>query len=229
MSRTCCNCSSHPGSNVRFRGKQSFHTIRRRVKTYGSIKQNHLYCKWNHNESKRYSRATPLPTQRLRETSHYIPDLKAKALLSVSKLADTGYTMIFHPTNKGVTVHDNDDFKLTLNSPPLLQGWRQAGGLWTVPLVEEAKISPELDVAEQANNIYDLPSSSQVVRFLHAALGFPPKATLLAAIWKGNLATFPGLSVEDVNRHFPETDETQKGHMRQSRQGVRSTSRRKEN
>ena len=143
-----------------------------------------------------------LPLSQLRDSTKQAiitPDLKAKALLSVSKLADAGYTTIFHPTNKGVTVHDNDDFKLTLNSPPLLQGWRQAGGLWTVPLVEEAKISLELDVAEQANNVYDLPSSSEVVRFLHAALGFPPKATLLAAIWKGNLVTFPGLSVEDVN------------------------------
>ncbi len=143
-----------------------------------------------------------LPLSQLRDSAKQAiitPDLKAKALLSVSKLADTGYTMIFHPTNKGVTVHDNDDFKLTLNSPPLLQGWRQAGGLWTVPLVDKAKISPELDVAEQANNVYDLPSSSEVVRFLHAALGFPPKATLLAAIQRGNLVTFPGLSVENVN------------------------------
>ena len=102
--------------------------------------------------------------------------------MSVSKLADAGYTTIFHPCNEGVTVHDNDDFELTVKSPPLLQGWRQAEGLWTVPLVDQAKVSPELDIAEQANNIYELPSTGEVVRFLHAALGFPTKATLLAAI-----------------------------------------------
>lgn len=68
-----------------------------------------------------------------------------------------------------------------------------------------------------------LPSTKEVVRFLHAALGFPTKATLLTAAQNGNLVTFPGLTLENIKRHFPESDETQKGHMRQTRQGVRST------
>ena len=51
-------------------------------------------------------------------------DLKAKALMCVSKLPDAGYTTIFHPQDKGVTVHDNDDFKCSVKSPSLLQGWR---------------------------------------------------------------------------------------------------------
>ncbi len=64
--------------------------------------------------------------------------------MSLSKLADAGYTTIFHPPNEGVTMHDNnDDFELTVDSPPLLQGWRQAGGLWTVSLINQAKVSAE--------------------------------------------------------------------------------------
>jgi hypothetical protein len=39
----------------------------------------------------------------------------------------------------------------------------------------------------------------------------------------GNLVTFPALNVSNVTKHFPESDETQKGHMKQSKQGVRST------
>jgi hypothetical protein len=35
--------------------------------------------------------------------------------------------------------------------------------------------------------------------------------------------TFPGLTPKNISRFFPESDETQKGHMRQQRQGVRST------
>jgi hypothetical protein len=84
-------------------------------------------------------------------------------------------------------------------------------------------VSPGLDVAETALNVYELPSTKEVVRFLHAALGYPTKATLLTAAQRGNLVTFPGLTPENINRHFPESDETQKGHMRQTRQGVRST------
>ena len=46
---------------------------------------------------------------------------------------------------------------------------------------------------------------------------------MLAAARNGNLNTFPGLMTENITKFFPESDETQKGHMRQSRQGVCST------
>ncbi len=39
----------------------------------------------------------------------------------------------------------------------------------------------------------------------------------------GNLVTFPGMTPENISRHFPKSDETQKGHMKQTKQGVRST------
>jgi hypothetical protein len=69
-----------------------------------------------------------------------------------------------------------------------------------------------------------LPSTKELVRFLHAALGsFSTKATLLTAIRKGFLASFLALNVANVTEHFPESDEMQKGHMKQIKQGVRST------
>ena len=58
-----------------------------------------------------------------------VPGLKPKALLSVSPLANNGYTTIFHPHKQGVTVHDADSFSLTLKSPPVLQGCRNEAGL----------------------------------------------------------------------------------------------------
>ena len=152
-----------------------------------------------------------------------VPQLKQEALLSVRQLADHGYTTIFHPHKQGVTVHDVGSFKLTTSKPALLQGWREEGGLWTVPLSSDAASSTSLDVKEAAMNVYELPSTKEVIRFLHAALGFPTKATLLTAIRHGNLVTFPGLTTANVNKHFPESDETQKGHMKQTKQGVRST------
>eukprot|EP00804_Cyclotella_cryptica_P007736 CCRYP_001353-RA/>CCRYP_001353-RA protein AED:0.15 eAED:0.15 QI:0/0/0/1/0.2/0.16/6/0/947 len=115
-----------------------------------------------------------------------VPGLKPKALMSVSPLANNGYTTIFHPHDEGVTVHDTGSFNLTLNSPPVLQGCRNGAGLWTVPLVDDATISQSLNVEETALSVYDLPSTREVVRFLHAALGFPT-AALLAAARNGNL------------------------------------------
>ena len=40
---------------------------------------------------------------------------------------------------------------------------------------------------------------------------------------EGRLVGIPFASVENIHRHFPESDETAKGHMEQQRQGIRST------
>jgi len=47
--------------------------------------------------------------------------------------------------------------------------------------------------------------------------------TWIKAIKKGNYNTWPTITPTVVRRHFPESDETQKGHMKRQRQGVRST------
>ena len=92
-----------------------------------------------------------------------------------------------------------------------------------VPVTDETKISQNIDVAETAMSVYDLPNTKEVVRFLHAVLGTPTRATLLTAAQHGNIVTLPGMTPEIISRHFPKSDETQKGHMKQTKQGVRST------
>ena len=71
--------------------------------------------------------------------------------------------------------------------------------------------------------MYNLPSKAESIKYLHAALGFPTKETLLAATRAGFLTSWPGLNVTAINKHFPESVETQKGHMKHQCQGVRST------
>jgi hypothetical protein len=71
--------------------------------------------------------------------------------------------------------------------------------------------------------VYNIPSTKESIRYLHAAAGFPVKESWKDAIKAGNYTTWPGLNVKVVNRYFPESDETQKGHMRKQRQNVRST------
>jgi hypothetical protein len=115
------------------------------------------------------------------------------------------------------------DVTVDAAAPPVLQGWRDERGLWIVPFADDNSPSPSLNIAEEAMSVYELPSTKEVVRFLHGALGFPTKATLLTAARHGNLVTFPGLMPENISKHFPESDETQKGHMKQTKQGVRST------
>ena len=54
-------------------------------------------------------------------------------------------------------------------------------------------------------------------------LRFPNKSYLAQAIRKGNFVGWPLVTVENVNKYFPELEEMQKGHINHQRQGVRST------
>ena len=65
-----------------------------------------------------------------------------------------------------------------------------------------------------------------MIRYYHAATGFPTKTTWIKAIKAGNYATWPGLTTNAVRKHFPESEETQKGHMRKEPSGIRSTKKR---
>ncbi len=58
---------------------------------------------------------------------------------------------------------------------------------------------------------------------LHAAAGFPTKPTLIALIKNKQFASWPGLTTKAVTKHFPESEETTKGHGRKIQSGLHST------
>ncbi len=76
---------------------------------------------------------------------------------------------------------------------------------------------------EYLHNVYRLPSIEPTIWYFHGMAGFPTKATWLKAIRKRNYLSCPLINVKNVAKYFPESKETQKGHMRNQRQGVRST------
>ncbi len=101
-----------------------------------------------------------------------VPGIR-QPLMSVSTLANNGYTTVFLPGNDGVDIFRADDVVISSTALPALQGWRDGNDLWMVPVVNDNPITPGLDVAESAMGVYELPSTKEVVRFLHAALGHP--------------------------------------------------------
>ncbi len=68
-----------------------------------------------------------------------------------------------------------------------------------------------------------LPSIARAIKYMHAAAGFLTKDTWLKAIECGNYKLWPGVNTTNVKKHFPESIETEKGHMKKQRQNVRST------
>ena len=108
-------------------------------------------------------------------------------------------------------------------------GTESLNSLYAVPssaaMVQHIKLFSRPNPSEAINNVYELPSIERAVRYLHGAAGFPTKATWLKSIRAGNYLTWPLITVKHVHKYFPESEETQKGHMRNQRQGVRSTKR----
>ena len=150
------------------------------------------------------------------------------SLMSVGKTADDGNISIFG--QDGVTVHKESDVLITLKGEPLLIGVRDENGRYRIPLIQNRgqwtprKPSKQAKKAlHQANSVYDLPSTEQAIKWMHATCGFPVKSTWIKAIQAGNFTGWPLLTANNVRRYYPETVETPKGHMNQARKNVRST------
>jgi hypothetical protein len=167
----------------------------------------------------------PFPTLSAKaRQADVLPGLRQNSLVSVGKLSDAGYTTIFHPKGEGVTVHRQGSLKITPFRKPILQGWRDSNGLWRLSREEQTNQAPiKCGRHERVANVYTLPSIPQTIKYHHASAGFPTKDSWVKAINAGHYISWPGLTAEAARKHFPESVETQKGHMKKQRQNVRST------
>jgi hypothetical protein len=78
-------------------------------------------------------------------------------------------------------------------------------------------------ICDTINVIFDLPITRETFLWYHASAGFPTKATFIDTVRNGNYSTWPKLTVTLINRYFPDSDETIKGHLKEQHQGIRST------
>ncbi len=141
----------------------------------------------------------------------------------MNRMAEERYTTIFHPGDKGVTIHREGTVTISTSKPPVLQGCKSyTEKLWTLSVSKDKKRE------RRSANVYSLPSIPQSIRYPHAAARFPVEATWIKAFKSGNFITWPGLTKTTVIKHFPESDETVKGHMKKQRQEVRSTKAKKD-
>ena len=150
------------------------------------------------------------------------------SLMSVGKTLDNGNVSVF--TKEGVKLYNEEDVLITCKSKPILVGKRDERGRYRIPLIhQKGQWQPQVPNKrtkkhlQQANSVYDLPSTEEAVKWMHAVCGYPVKSTWLKAIKAGNFRGWPMLTVRNVSKYYPETTETPKGHLNQSRKNVRST------
>jgi hypothetical protein len=158
------------------------------------------------------------------DTFHDFP----QSLMSVGKVSDDGTLSIF--TKDGVSVHREEDVLITCKGAPILIGVRDDHGRYRIPLTQhKGTWQPRIpskrakQVLQQANSVYDLPSTEQAIKWMHAVCGYPVKSTWLKAIKAGNFSGWPLLTETNVKKYYPESTETPKGHLNQTRKNVRST------
>ena len=173
---------------------------------------------------------TQLPFEQLSEQATKADSFEdfPHSLMSVGKTADNGTISIF--TNDGVTVHKEQDVLITCKGEPILVGVRdeyvryriplhQQKGHWQ-PCLAKKRVAKKL---RKANNVYDLPSTEQAIKWMHAVCGYPVKSTRLKAVKAGNFVSWPLLTEKNVQKHCPLADKMAKGHMNQTCKNVRST------
>ena len=137
---------------------------------------------------------------------HLFPDMDL-SLLSVGLLADDGCSIHFNSTK--VTVNKDNTI--------ILQGFRDPlTGLWMINL-SNPREQPNPNVAFKATSNKDL------VLYHHASLWSPAASTMQAAIQRGFLRDFPGLTLTSFRKNIPHTVPQAKGHMDQTRKNQRST------
>ena len=173
---------------------------------------------------------TQLPFQHLSAKANEADTFKdfTSSLMSVGKIADDGAISVF--TKDGVTVYKEEDVLITCKGEPILIGVRDMHGRYRIPLVQQQgqwqprrPTKRQRKFLRQANSVYDLPSTEQAIKWMHAVCGYPVKSTWLKAVKAGNYVGWPMLTENNVKKYYPETIETAKGHLNQTRKNVRST------
>jgi hypothetical protein len=164
----------------------------------------------------------------------YIVSGLHSTLVSVPKIVDKDYIVVFDKNL--ANTYNPTTTMITATTEPVLEAPRcTSTGLWLMPLETKTngsnqnvniagdKASNIQGVTERANAIFKLPSTRHTILYHHALAGFPVKETFLNAVWAGNYATWPSLTIAALHKYFPNLDKMQKGHMKGQQQGIRST------
>eukprot|EP00956_Cyclotella_meneghiniana_P027485 scaffold61634_cov36-Cyclotella_meneghiniana.AAC.2 len=147
---------------------------------------------------------------------------------SKRQLADDETVSIF--SKEGVSVHKEEDVLITVKNEPILIRVRDEQGRYCIPLQQhKGQWKPRhaskkaRQTLRKAVSVYDLPSTEQAIKCTQyaATQSKPPtgsRQSKQATMWVGLL-----LTVKNVTKYYPETTETQKGHLNQTRKNVRLT------
>ena len=150
-----------------------------------------------------------LPAQA--RTGHISPGLARHSLISICHLFDAGCTAEFTANKVEVKKYGNI----------LLSVWRAPPGLWHLPLTNKDNTDPQ--TPPEIHNAYNTTTKSEHMQYLHAAAFSLVPATWIKVIQKVFFMSWPGLTANAIGKYLPKSIATNKGHLDQTRNNVRST------
>jgi hypothetical protein len=128
---------------------------------------------------------------------HITPGIRQHLLLSTGKYVDANYITFFNKDT--VNVYNANNTIVTVTKDAILQGWWDTDNkLWQIPLVDvvqnqntdtiivnrpPSEFLPNCASPKEAiHNVYELKTTPELVRYHHAATGFPTKPQWIVAI-----------------------------------------------
>ena len=148
--------------------------------------------------------------------------------MSVVKTADDGNMSIF--TKDGVTIYKEEDLLITCHRKPILVSKRDERGRYRIPLTQDHgkwQLHRPTKAARRqlqlAHSVYGLPSKEEAIKWMHAVCGYSVNSMWIKYVKSGNYVGWTILTKRNVARYYPDTNETPKGHLFQSRKKFRST------
>ncbi len=146
-------------------------------------------------------------------------------LMSIGKTDDKGTVSVF--MKEGVNEFKEEGVLITCKGKPILIRIRDNQGQYRIPLMQQRgqwqprrPSKQEQKALHHANSIYNLPLTEHVIKWIHTIYGFPVKSTWLKAIKVVNYVGWMMLTELNVQKHYPETIKTAKGHLNQTRKNV---------
>ena len=144
-------------------------------------------------------------------------DLATGSLLSIGQLCDDDCIALFSKYH----------LKILKNNKVIIEGRRNDNGLWDVPLHKPTTQTQHSTVdthIPMANGIIrQNQTKKELAQYLSASLLAPANSTLLRAIRRKHLISWPGLTTQLITKHLPKSLATAKGHLDQESKNLQST------
>ena len=111
--------------------------------------------------------------------------------MSVGKTADDDNMSIF--TKEGVPVYKEEDVLITCQIKPIIIRKLYERGWYHISLTQDPRqwqphkpTKKSKNYLQQANSVYDLPSTEEAINLMHEVCGYPLNSTWIKATKAGN-------------------------------------------